>query len=66
MTGKTEANAKVVVKVGKNKLGEAKAGKDGRFSVKIKAQKAGTILEVVSIDASGNVSKATKMKVQKR
>jgi hypothetical protein len=66
VTGKTEANAKVVVKVGKNKLGEAKAGKDGRFSVKIKAQKAGTILEVVSIDASGNVSKATKMKVQKR
>jgi Zn-dependent metalloprotease/subtilisin family serine protease len=66
VTGKTEANAKVVVKAGKNQLGEAKAGKDGRFSVKIKAQKAGTILEVVSIDASGNVSKATKMKVQKR
>jgi hypothetical protein len=66
VTGKTEANAKIVVKVGKNKLGEAKAGKDGRFSVKIKAQKAGTILEVVSIDASGNISKGTKIKVQKR
>ncbi|EZP75254.1 cell wall-associated protease [Parageobacillus genomosp. 1] len=65
VTGKTEANAKVVVKAGKNKLGEAKAGKDGRFSVKIKAQKAGTILEVVSIDASGNISKGTKIKVQK-
>ncbi len=65
VTGTTEANAKVMVKVGKKKLGEAKAGKNGKFVVKIKAQKAGTVLEVASTDTKGNTSKATTVKVQK-
>jgi len=64
VTGKTEAYAKVTVKAGSSKLGESKAGKDGNFSVKIKPQKAGTILLVTAADGAGNVSVATQTKVQ--
>jgi Zn-dependent metalloprotease/subtilisin family serine protease len=64
VTGTAEAGAKVVVKVGSTKLGETTAGKDGKFSVTIKAQKAGTILKVTATDKAGNTSPATTIKVQ--
>lgn len=64
VTGKTEKNAVITVKAGSTKLGEAKADKDGKYSVSIKKQKPGVELSVTSKDAAGNVSKATKVKVK--
>ena len=64
LTGKTEAGAKVTIKVGKKTLGSKTADKKGNFSVSIKAQKAGTKLEVTVTDKAGNISKATKVTVK--
>ncbi len=64
VTGTAEAEAKITVKVGSAVLGEATAGKDGKFSVNIKAQRAGTVLLVTATDKSGNTSPATVVTVQ--
>ncbi|MGG4547949.1 Ig-like domain-containing protein [Rossellomorea marisflavi] len=63
--GKTEAGATVTVKVKNKKLGEAKANKKGEFTVKIKKQKAKTVLSVTAKDKAGNVSKAKNVTVKK-
>ncbi|MGE7693652.1 alkaline phosphatase PhoX [Lysinibacillus sp. NPDC094177] len=52
--GTTEEDATVQVYNGKTLLGEAKANSKGKFTVKIKAQKAGTSLTVVAKDKAGN------------
>jgi cell wall-associated protease len=62
--GKTEAKATVSVKVKNRVIGTAKADKKGSFMVKIKQHKKGTNMYITSKDASGNVSKAKKVKVQ--
>lgn len=54
VSGKTEANAAVVVKSGKNQLGKATADKKGNFKVTIKAQKKGTKLTIIAIDKAKN------------
>ncbi|MBB2482251.1 hypothetical protein H5P36_18920 [Bacillus sp. APMAM] len=64
VTGKTEAGAKVIIKVGKKSLGSKTADKKGNFSVSIKVQKAGTKLEVTATDKEGNTSKVTKVTVK--
>nr|WP_313770007.1 peptidase S8 [Parageobacillus genomosp. 1] len=64
VTGTTEAEAKVTVKVGSSVLGVATAGKDGKFSVNIKAQRAGTVLIVTATDKANNTSPAVKITVQ--
>ncbi|MDR4935252.1 S8 family serine peptidase [Rossellomorea marisflavi] len=64
--GKTEAGATVTVKVKNKKLGEAKANKKGEFTVKIKKQKAKTVLSVTAKDKAGNVSKAKNVTVKKK
>ncbi|RID86912.1 hypothetical protein D1953_06220 [Peribacillus asahii] len=58
--GKAEANSTVTVKAGSKKLGSAKASSNGNYSVKIKAQRKGTILSITAKDKAGNISsKAT-------
>jgi hypothetical protein len=66
VTGKAEASSTVYVKAGKNVIGQAKANKSGSYSVKIKKQKAGTVLYVYAKDKAGNTGKATKTTVKKK
>jgi hypothetical protein len=66
VTGKAEANSTVYVKAGKKVIGHAKANKSGSYSVKIKKQKAGTVLYVYAKDKAGNTGKATKTTVKKK
>ncbi|MDV2583758.1 Ig-like domain-containing protein, partial [Alkalibacillus haloalkaliphilus] len=56
VTGKTEAGAKVEVKVKGEVLGSTVAKEDGSFAVAIKAQKPGTEITVTAADEAGNVS----------
>ncbi|MGZ9583057.1 Ig-like domain-containing protein [Paenibacillus marinisediminis] len=63
VTGTTEKDATVQVYNGKTLVGEAKANSQGKFNVKIKAQKAGTSLTVVAKDKTGNISESTVIKV---
>lgn len=65
IVGKAEAGAKVEVKVGGKVIGSATADKNGKYSVKIKKQKAGTKLYITVKDKAGNVSKAIKITVKK-
>ncbi|WP_186763863.1 S8 family serine peptidase [Planomicrobium sp. CPCC 101079] len=55
ITGKTELNAKVIAYAGKTKLGEAVA-KNGKYTMKIAKQKAGTGISLYAIDAAKNKS----------
>ncbi|MBV7508767.1 S8 family serine peptidase [Bacillus sp. sid0103] len=64
ITGKAEADSKVIVKAGKTTLGSGTADKNGNFSIPIKAQKAGTILTVTATDKAGNASKAVNVTVK--
>lgn len=64
VTGTTEALAKVEVKANGNVIGTAIAEADGKFSVSITAQKAGTELVVTATNALGNVSEETKVTVK--
>ncbi|MCR2821444.1 Ig-like domain-containing protein [Lederbergia panacisoli] len=63
-TGKAEANSTVYVKAGSKVIASAKASKAGNYSIKIKKQKAGTVLQVYAKDKAGNVGKATKTTVK--
>lgn len=63
--GKTEKGATVTVKAGKKVLGTSKANDKGSFTVKIKKQKAGTVLKVYAKDQAGNTSKPAKITVKK-
>ncbi|MFC0187309.1 Ig-like domain-containing protein [Fictibacillus aquaticus] len=65
VTGTAEAGSTITVKVGSKVIGTAKAGSNGKFTVKIKAQKANTYLYVTATDAAKNVSAAAKVKVVK-
>lgn len=63
--GKTEKGATVSVKAGKKVLGTSKANDKGSFTVKIKKQKAGTVLKIYAKDQAGNTSKPAKITVKK-
>ena len=65
VTGKTEVNSTVYVKAGNKTLGHAKASKNGKFTVIIKKQKAGTALTVYSKDKKGSTSYSTTLIVSK-
>ncbi|EKB46039.1 Bacterial pre-peptidase C-terminal domain protein [Solibacillus isronensis B3W22] len=54
ITGKTEENANVEVKIGNKLLGKAKSDSKGNYKVKIKAQKKGTKLTVIARDKDKN------------
>ncbi|MEH7584417.1 Ig-like domain-containing protein, partial [Priestia megaterium] len=64
VTGTTEANAMVYVKVGSKTLGSGKANSKGAFSIKVPKQKEGTKLSVTAQNAAKNTSKATVVTVQ--
>ncbi|MBD8004273.1 Ig-like domain-containing protein [Bacillus norwichensis] len=63
--GKAEKGATVYVKSGKKELGTAVVNSKGNFSVKIKKQKAGTVLNIYAKDKAGNTGKAAKVTVKK-
>ena len=63
VTGTAEAGSKVTVKAGSTVLGSATADKKGKFSVAIKAQKAGKTLTVTAKDKAGNTSASKKVTV---
>lgn len=65
VSGTTEANAEVTVKVGETVIGTAKADDQGKFKVKIEKQKQSTILSITATDAEGMTSKTTKVTVKK-
>ncbi|MBS4201258.1 DUF839 domain-containing protein [Bacillus sp. FJAT-49732] len=63
VTGKTDKDATVQIYNGNTLLGEAKADSKGKFTVEMKAQKAGTSLTIVAKDEAGNQSKSKVIKV---
>ncbi|WP_165775483.1 Ig-like domain-containing protein [Chryseomicrobium excrementi] len=63
VTGTGEIATEISVKVASQEIGTVKAGVDGKFSVTIPKQLAGTELVVTARDASGNTSEATKTTV---
>jgi hypothetical protein len=56
ITGKAEALATVFARKGNTVIGASTAKTDGRFTILIPVQKAGTILQVIAKDAAGNES----------
>jgi Bacterial Ig domain len=56
VTGKTEPKTMVEVNFNGIKLGTGKVNDSGTFIIPIPVQKAGTVLEIVAIDAAGNKS----------
>jgi hypothetical protein len=64
VTGQAEAGSKVEAKVSGTVIGSATAGTDGKFTVTIPVQKAGTEIVVTATDKAGNVSTAAKVVVK--
>ncbi|NGY85867.1 hypothetical protein F6Y05_09025 [Bacillus megaterium] len=64
VTGKTEPNALIYVKVGANIIGRGKASASGSFSVNIPSQKAGTKLSVTAKKVSGKYTPYTVLIVK--
>ncbi|WP_214803211.1 Ig-like domain-containing protein [Exiguobacterium sp. ERU656] len=63
VSGVSEANAKVVIKIGTKLIGQSFVEKDGRYNVNISRQKASTELLVYVVDKFGNISLPSKIKV---
>jgi putative cell wall-binding protein len=64
VTGLAEAGSKVEVKVSGTVIGSGTSGTDGKFTVTIPVQKAGTELVVTATDKAGNVSTVAKVAVK--
>ncbi|WP_066259298.1 Ig-like domain-containing protein [Neobacillus drentensis] len=64
--GKAEAYSYITIKNGKTTIATGKTSSNGTFSIKIKAQKAGSTIYVTAKDAAGNVSTAKSTKVLDR
>ncbi|MGM9921548.1 MAG: Ig-like domain-containing protein [Bhargavaea sp.] len=60
VTGKTEAGAKVTVKVGKTTLGSGTANTKGEFKITIKSQKKNTTVTISASDKAKNTKTVTK------
>ena len=60
VSGKTEAGAKVTVKVGKTTLGSGTSNSKGEFNIKIKAQKKKTTITISASDKAKNTKTVTK------
>ncbi|WP_226643053.1 Ig-like domain-containing protein, partial [Mesobacillus subterraneus] len=63
VTGQAEAGSKINIKIGTELLGTGNTAQDGRFSIAIAKQKAGTIIEVTATDSAGNISGVIKAEV---
>ncbi|WHZ02784.1 Ig-like domain-containing protein [Neobacillus sp. YX16] len=64
VNGQAEPGSKVEVKVNGSLIGSGTAGTDGKFTVTIPVQKAGTEIVVTVIDKAGNVSEGAKIFVK--
>ncbi|MCT8137560.1 pre-peptidase C-terminal domain-containing protein [Anaerobacillus sp. CMMVII] len=62
VTGNAVSNTKVYAVVGKETIGETTA-KNGKYSIIIPAQKAGTKIGVYTVDGAGNISSTKSTKV---
>ncbi|UOE55148.1 Ig-like domain-containing protein [Cytobacillus oceanisediminis] len=62
VTGSAERGAEVTVKIGTGSW-KGMADTEGKFSITIPKQKAGTIVEVTAKDTAGNVSSAAKVTI---
>ncbi|WP_146249635.1 Ig-like domain-containing protein, partial [Psychrobacillus insolitus] len=62
--GIAEAGSTVIVKVGTTVLGTATTTTEGKYSVTIAKQKAGTKLTVIATDSAGNVSEVKEVTVK--
>ena len=62
--GTAEANSFISVKAGTTEIGSAEATNDGKFSIAIEKQQAGTVLTLTSKDKAGNTSVITKVTVK--
>jgi hypothetical protein len=60
VSGKTEAGAKVTVKIGKTTLGSNTANSKGEFKITIKPQKKGTTITISATDKAKNTKTVTK------
>ncbi|PGM58210.1 Ig-like domain-containing protein [Bacillus sp. AFS053548] len=58
ISGKAEENITILVKKNRSVVGTGKASAAGLFTIKISAQKAGSILTVIVKDEAGNESQA--------
>ena len=63
VTGTAEAGSTVKIKTGTTALGTVTAETDGKFSLTIPRQVAGTKLEVIATDKAGNVSEIAEFTV---
>ncbi|MCM3728909.1 DUF5011 domain-containing protein [Neobacillus cucumis] len=63
VTGQAEAGSTVEVKVNSSLIGSGTTGTDGKFSVSIPTQKAGTKLMVTAKDKAGNTSEVKEISV---
>ncbi|ANU17903.1 hypothetical protein BBI11_13060 [Planococcus maritimus] len=61
--GIAEANSIVTVKSDSKEIATAKAASDGKYSIAIDKQKAGTKLSIIATDKAGNMSEATNITV---
>ncbi|WP_167555306.1 Ig-like domain-containing protein [Gottfriedia acidiceleris] len=66
LTGKTEVNATITVKIGTNVIGTGKADSNGSYKIQIGKLKAGTILSVTAKDQAGNESGSARTTVLDR
>ncbi|MED3644682.1 Ig-like domain-containing protein [Caldifermentibacillus hisashii] len=62
--GKAEVGAIIKVKAGDTEIGTGTAGTDGKFTINIPLQKAGSILTVTATDQAGNTSKKTTVQIK--
>ncbi|GGA36049.1 DUF7743 domain-containing protein [Psychrobacillus lasiicapitis] len=65
ITGTAEVGSIITVKVGNKVIGTAITTSEGKYTVEIEKQKAGTILYLTATDAAGNQSKATEVIIKK-
>lgn len=63
ISGKTEANASIVIKIKDEIIATGKADTKGAYRIKISKQKEGTVLLVYAKDTAGNQSAASKTTV---
>ncbi|ARJ39555.1 hypothetical protein SporoP8_12120 [Sporosarcina ureae] len=66
LTGISEANSVITIKVDNNLIGDSITDNAGMFSVNIPKQKAGTKLRVTATDEAGNVSQISSIIVEKK
>lgn len=65
ISGKSEVNSTVIVKIAGKKVGETIVNADGKFKISFKStQPADTVISVIATDLAGNTSKTRQVTVQ--